>query len=100
MLKRTRKVSAVLLITAMVFFQYGAMASAEEYVKNLDEKGGYMAADLVVLRPLGILATAAGSIVYVLSLPFSLAGGNEDEALEKLVIEPARYTFTRPLGEL
>jgi hypothetical protein len=33
-------------------------------------------------------------------LPFSLLGGNVGESAEKLVAEPARYTFTRPLGEL
>ncbi|MBW1735078.1 MAG: hypothetical protein JRJ09_08115 [Deltaproteobacteria bacterium] len=100
MLKKTRKRAAVLVIAAMAFFHCTATVSAEQYVDNLDEKGGYMAGDLLVIRPLGILATAAGSIIYVLSLPFSVAGGNEEEARQKLVIEPAKYTFTRPLGEL
>jgi hypothetical protein len=32
--------------------------------------------------------------------PFSAMGGNFGESFDKLVKEPAAYTFTRPLGEL
>jgi hypothetical protein len=38
-----------------------------------------MAGDLLVARPLGVLATVAGTAIYVVSLPFSLAGGNAGE---------------------
>jgi hypothetical protein len=51
------------------------------------------------MRSLGIAATAVGTVFYVLSLPFSLAGGNEAEARQKLMADPAGYTFMRPLGE-
>ena len=60
---------------------------------------GAMAIDLVVLRPLGIVATLGGSILFVLSSPFSLLGGNADDAWESLVVSQAEYTFKRPLGE-
>ena len=99
MLKKKKKFLTVFLISALVFFHFAPMAPAKDYLDDLDEKGGYMIGDLVVMRPLGIIATAVGSIAYVISLPFSLAGGNEEEARQKLVIEPAKYTFTRPLGE-
>jgi hypothetical protein len=58
-----------------------------------------MAIDLIILRPLGIVATLGGSILFVLSSPFSLLGGNADDAWESLVVSPAVYTFKRPLGE-
>ena len=32
-------------------------------------------------------------------LPFSLLGINVGEAGSKLVLDPARFTFVRPLGE-
>ncbi|MEE4609135.1 MAG: hypothetical protein V2L15_09625 [Desulfobacteraceae bacterium] len=65
-----------------------------------DRSGGAMAVDVLLLRPLGLVATVAGAVLYVLSLPFSAAGGNTEEARQKLVEEPACYTFQRPLGEL
>ena len=57
-----------------------------------------MLVDLVFIRPLGIVGTAAGTIAYVVSLPFTLLGGNAGEAGQTLVVEPAAYTFARPLG--
>lgn len=99
MQKRIKKCLAVVLTTALVFFHFSSIVSAKEHLEDLDEKGGFMAGDLLVVRPLGIAATAVGSVLYVISLPFSLAGGNEEEARQKLVLDPAGYTFTRPLGE-
>jgi hypothetical protein len=89
----------VLLASCMVFFHLAPFASAGEHFQDLDEKGGFMAGDFFVVRPLGIAATTVGAVIYVLSLPFSLAGGNEEEARQKLVVDPATYTFARPLGE-
>ena len=97
--KRMKKGVTLLLVSSLVFFHFVSIAPAKEYIEDLDEKGGYMVGDLAVLRPLGIVATAVGALVYVISLPFSLAGGNEQEARQKLVIDPAKYTFSRPLGE-
>jgi hypothetical protein len=57
-----------------------------------------MATDLFLVRPLTLVTTAAGSVGFVVSLPFSLTAGNTDVAAEKFVLEPARNTFTRPLG--
>jgi hypothetical protein len=57
-----------------------------------------MAADALIARPLLLLTTAAGAMVFVVSLPFSALGNNINEAAEKLVMVPARATFTRCLG--
>jgi hypothetical protein len=46
------------------------------------------------------VALVGGSVVFVLSLPFSALGGNVGEAADKLVVDPARYTFVRPLGHV
>lgn len=61
--------------------------------------GEAMALDAVIIRPIGLVTTVAGSAIYTISLPFSLLGGNEKAAREMLVYEPAKYTFKRPLGE-
>ena len=84
MQKKMKKGAVIFLISALVLFHFAAIAPAKEYLEDLDEKGGYMAGDLIVLRPLGIVATAVGAVIYVISLPFSLAGGNEEEARKDL----------------
>ncbi|MGI0119213.1 hypothetical protein [Zooshikella sp. RANM57] len=63
-----------------------------------DPSGFAMAGDLLVARPLLLGATVLGTAFYVVSLPFSLPGGNADQAAETLIGIPARATFKRCLG--
>jgi len=90
----------ILSVSFLIFSHLAPLALAEEHYESMGDKGGQMAFDLVILRPMGIIATALGSITYVISLPFSIPGGNQDEAYQKLVSDPADYTFQRPLGEM
>lgn len=57
-------------------------------------------ADAAVVRPFMLVTTALGTAAFIVTLPFSLLGGNVSEAGEKLVAGPARYTFLRPLGDM
>ena len=68
--------------------------------KNLVEEPstGEMVLDAVVARPILLVATVAGTALYVVTLPFSLAGGNAEQAANALVIGPAKSTFVRCLG--
>ena len=56
-------------------------------------------ADIFICRPLGILALAGGSALYVLSLPFTVPAKGQEEAKRTLVLYPYHYTFIRQLGE-
>jgi len=57
-----------------------------------------MMGDLLVARPIGLVLVGVSSVTYVVTLPFSLAGGNVADAGEMLVVEPAREVFVRCLG--
>jgi len=54
--------------------------------------------DLVVTRPLGLVAIPLGFVGFVVALPISLPSGSVGKTWNALVKEPARYTFTRELG--
>ena len=56
--------------------------------------------DALLLRPMGLVATAFGTGVFIVSLPFTLISGDADKAGEKLVSDPLTYTFKRPLGDI
>ena len=88
-----------LLIATLVLVPMGTSALAREV--SLDEKNtaGAMTADLVIVRPLGIVATVVGGALVVVSLPFSALGSNTKEASQRLVKDPAQFTFKRPLGD-
>ena len=95
-----RKQSLVFLVAAVLMFAWAAspVLAAEEDYRRHEPGGAAMGFDLIVLRPLGIVATVGGVVLFVISSPFSALGGNIDEAADKLVSTPFKYTFTRPLG--
>lgn len=57
-----------------------------------------MTADLLVARPALLVTTVAGAAVFLVSLPFTAAGGNVEGAAKTLVGGPAEATFVRCLG--
>jgi len=61
--------------------------------------GAEMAFDGLVVRPVGIVATALGAATWVVILPFTLLSGDVEAAGDTLVADPAQFTFVRPLGE-
>jgi hypothetical protein len=96
-----RKQSVVFLLAAVLVFTWAAspaLASEKKYVTGEDRNAPAMIVDMVLLRPLGLAGLAVGTAFFIVSLPISLLGGNTGEAAQKLVVAPAKYTFTRPLG--
>ena len=77
-----------------------AVISAPALAQNPDGRPGdyAMVADLVIARPLGVVFTALGAAVFVVSLPFTAAAGGVKEAANGLVVGPAKETFVRCLG--
>jgi hypothetical protein len=97
-----KKKRAIVLVILVAFAMTATItpACAEVYATGEERSAMGMFGDLLLLRTLGFVATVGGAAVFVVSLPFSLLGGNTPEAAQKLVVEPARFTFVRPLGEL
>jgi hypothetical protein len=79
-----------------------SMASARSTFYNEAEEptAGEMLADTVLVRVPMLLATVVGVVTFVVTLPLSALGGNVGQAGNTLVLEPAEYTFLRPLGDL
>lgn len=90
-----------LTVMAVLFFLLVAIAVpmpalAEE---KPDPSAIAIAVDIVVVRPLGIISIVAGSVVFVVALPFSIPTGSVGLTAKKLVAEPFKFTFVRPVGE-
>lgn len=87
------------LIIGLIMLPFAALAaSIDAYEKEAKTSPEVMSADLILVRPLGLVATVCGSVVFLVSSPFSAMGGNIEEAWDRLVVKPATYTFQRPLG--
>jgi len=99
MTKLFRKSLVLVTVASLLLIPFGSAALAEEYFEAAPPSGGAMIFDFCVVRPVGIVATAVGAVFFVVSAPFAALGDNLGEAGEKLISEPAAYTFKRPLGD-
>lgn len=83
---------------ALVLITPQAMANTNATVINEDPSALAMTGDLVLVRPTMFVLTVLGAGLWVVSLPFSLAGGNAKQAGSTLVAQPVMNTFVRCLG--
>ncbi len=88
-----RPLAATLLSFALVAPQITMAQEVQE-----DPSALAMAGDALIARPLGLVFTAVGTALYVVTLPFTALGGNAKQAGKELVVGPAEATFVRCLG--
>jgi hypothetical protein len=98
--------SVLLGFTAAAALSLSASAMATENVNSSfsteadnTPSSGAIAADIVLLRPLGLAGTVLGTALFVVGLPFEALSGDISGPAERLVAQPAKFTFSRPLGD-
>ncbi len=93
------KQSMVLFIVAtLIVIPFGSAALAQVEFEKEKPSAGAMFADLVTLRPVGLLAIGACWLLSLPVRPFAILGGNTKAATEKLIVEPFKFTISRPIG--
>jgi hypothetical protein len=102
---RSRRHAGVALIVAVLFLWATSLVhTAEDASIPRSDRDEVSAEAIIVdgllLRPGGAIATLLGSVVFVVTLPFSIPTKSVEKAAQKLVVEPAQYTFVRPLGQI
>jgi hypothetical protein len=92
-----RALSAAALAVAL-----SGPAQAQAYDQVVDETptAEAMTFDLFIMRPLSLAGTLVGTVVYVVALPVNLITLNLADPARRLIVEPAKYTFVRDLGDL
>jgi hypothetical protein len=88
-----RMVIAVLVVVTLVLTSVPALADGGAAVATA------MVVDVIIGRPAGIVATILGSAVFVLALPFAALSGSVESVAQTLVVDPFKFTFTRPVGD-
>ncbi len=83
-----------LIMFLMVFALIAGTMSAFAY----ETSDADVIADTLLVRPIGMAAVAAGSVVFVCSLPFSLPTGSVPKVAQTLILDPVEFTFVRPVG--
>lgn len=91
------RLASALLAVALGAMPVGAPAQQDDTISG--DKATDMVVDVVVMRPLGLVATAAGAVLTVVALPFTIPSGSVERSARQLILKPADYTFKRPLGD-
>lgn len=90
------KIKSVLLIAAMLAtMNFNTTAFAGEDVETQEVRRTYKVADILVVRPVGLAMTIAGSALYLVTIPVTVISGDSEESAEILVKKPARMAFSR-----
>ena len=93
---------AILLIAFTLLCSSAAFASPYKD-ENYDKS--YVLPDLIVMRPLGLAVTIAGTGLFIVLSPLTALAyiSPPHEAFEKtaniLIMAPGKFTFSRPLGD-
>ena len=96
-----QRLPALVLSLLVVLAPLGAFGAQMDVRTGRDgPTGAEMVVDGIVTRPLGLAGTVVGTAAWIVTLPFSLLGGNAGVAADHLIVRPAEYTFRRPLGEM
>lgn len=102
-----RKATVFFLVAALVLMPLASTAVAKEAIEKEEISGEAMAADLVLVRPVGLISMIAGTFLFVFSLPFSFSEDSMEEnrleigkTLDRLIVAPSKYTFNRRLGDM
>ncbi len=98
-MKRAKRPVVASALASTMLFAAMAPVTAQAAESTLDRPGEMaMIGDAVFARPFLLASTVVGAGLYVVTLPFSLLGGNPGEAGEVLVMNPGKNTFVRCLG--
>ncbi len=98
-----RKTFSIAVASMLLAVHTVAVASGADSYAGSDRHGPdglAIVADLAIARPLGLVATVAGAALFIVGLPFAAISGDISTPAHRMVVEPAQYTFSRPLGEL
>ncbi|MDF1780783.1 MAG: hypothetical protein P1U67_05760 [Alcanivoracaceae bacterium] len=98
MLRAKRPMLASILAATMIFVSSFSMRAHAEKA-DPDRPGEIaMITDTLIGRPTLIGATIIGAAIWIVTLPFSVLGGNTGEAGKVLVLAPGESAFLRCLG--
>jgi hypothetical protein len=91
------------LVAAATLALSSQVALAADYTQEADDtpSAGAMAFDLLIVRPVSLVAMVGGVALFVVDLPLSILQGEPPSApADRFIVGPAKFTFQRPLGQM
>jgi len=91
-MKGLRKSIFLLLLISFLIGFLGSNGWAQQTKNSNDELN---LVDLIIARPLGIVAAAGGTVLFIASLPFTLPTRSAGDSFNLFVVEPWKFSFVR-----
>ena len=91
-MKGLRKSIFLFLLMSFLIGILSSNGRAEEMKISNDEMN---VVDLFVARPLGIVAAAGGTCLFIASLPFTLPTRSVGDSFNLFVVDPWKFSFVR-----
>jgi hypothetical protein len=88
-----KRVIATFIALTLISTSMPALADDGAYVAT------EMVADVIIARPVGLVAIVLGTAVFIVALPFAAISRSVEPVARTLVAEPCKFTFTRPVGD-
>ncbi len=94
-----KKLIAILILAALVTLP-SKPAYASETAENEETGGTAIVLDVLLARPLGIASLAIGTAIFFIALPYTIPSWTIGRSADKLIAEPFKFTFLRPVGNV
>jgi hypothetical protein len=97
-----KKITFFALLTFLILGIIAAPAYCQDTERKSYKSTGRAEAfiiDLLIARPIGIVACAIGTAGLIATAPFAATSGSGEQAVDAFLREPGEYTFKRPLGQ-
>jgi len=112
-MKGLKKAFLLFLTISLVTFSFYSIGLAQEYLTKMtqdkekwvreDPVGQYWSLmDIGLARPAGVVLGVAGTIPFVLGLPFTIPTGGVGDSFKMFILKPFQFSFTRqfPDGDI
>jgi hypothetical protein len=94
-----RLIVVFLMLGLILSLNNFACAAGDGQRSSSKPSASAIAADIVFLRPIGLIGTVLGTCGFIIALPVTIPTKKVDSIGRDLVIDPFHYTFERPLGK-
>lgn len=96
---KSKSIMVFFVIAALIITPLGACSFAQDnFEPQKDKEVGLIAYDVLLVRPFGITAIIAGSLIFAVASPFAWLTGETKMVYRKLIKDPVIYTFKRPIA--
>lgn len=95
-MKNFKRLLSLFLITSLLIgFSYSLGFAELEWTEDDPVTDEWKVIDLIIARPIGVIAGIFGTAVFIVSLPFTIPTKSVDKAANFLIERPFKFSFIR-----